>query len=363
MTSSKRAILWDPYLDVLGGGEQYCLFAMRALERQGYDITIAWPTSLESEIQKKFDIPFKHIHWDHEIFAPSTSALARAHALAKFDVLLTITNGSYFFSPAKHNLLYAMVPRPAIYPHKIIDRIKTNNWQIIANSLFTKSQLKKHGFQTKVHYPMISPDFLKRVAPGGKTQKKSLILSVGRFFGQLHTKQHSLIIDTFNRLQRLEQFRSMKLVIAGGLKDEDREYFETVKELAAKNKNIKLIPNIPYHDLVDLYKQARYFWHFTGYGIDEQVHPQQVEHLGITPLEAMAAGCVVCAVGRGGPVEIIKPNETGILFETANELIVHMQMLNADKQLTSQIAQNAQTYVRKEFSQDTFTQNLMALIT
>ncbi len=358
----KKAILWDPYLDVMGGGEQYCLWAMYVLQQHGYDITIAWPKPLELEIGEKFHIPFGSIRWDHTLFSSATNPIKRAQILASYDVLLTITNGSYYFSGAKHNLLYAMVPRPDMYPKKLLDKIKTNGWHIIANSRFTKECLTRWGYKSTVHYPMLAPEFLSFSQHHHAKKHGSLILCVGRFFGQLHTKQHGVIIEAFNELQRLSEFKNYTLIMAGGLKDEDAEYFATIHELSSTNPNIILMPNVSHETLLDLYHRAQFFWHFTGYGINENIHPEAVEHLGITPLEAMASGCVVCCVNKGGPTEIIEHNQSGILFDTTKELITHMQALQSDPQLQSTIQQNAQHKVHSEFSQDTFANNLLSII-
>ena len=42
----------------------------------------------------------------------------------------------------------------------------------------------------------------------------------------------------------------------------------------------------------------------------------RVEHFGISVVEAMAAGAVPLAVGKGGVGEIITPGENGILWDT-----------------------------------------------
>lgn len=355
-STPKRVLLYDPYLDVLGGGEQHMLFVLKALEERGYAVTIAHSDpSIKRAIEHKFGIRFQSVEWNDTLFRPGAmNALDRAKALAAYDLLLTITDGSYFLSFAKHTVLYAMVPQRTLYPHRLTDRIKTYNWRIIANSRFTQSWLAQWGYQSTVHYPCISPSALTLYDP---SKKQPLILSVGRFFSQLHTKKHKELIAAFKKLKSQPAFASHKLVLAGGLKQEDRAYFEELETLCAGDTSIQLMPNCSFTVLQELYTKARYFWHFTGLGVDETTHPEQVEHLGITPLEAMAAGCITCCVDAGGPHEIITNGTDGFLFRTEDELL---QLMSSHTQIQSlqNMAQAAHTRVQNTFSYDAFTKRL-----
>src|SRR5690606_2667462 len=89
--------------------------------------------------------------------------------------------------------------------------------------------------------------------------------------------------------------------------------------------NIHFHTNISYSEILAWYKRAEYYWHFAGYDIDQEEHPERTEHLGITPLEAMASGCLTFAYRAGGPSEIIQDNETGFLFRTQEELFEKMK--------------------------------------
>lgn len=355
-SSPKRVLLYDPYLDVLGGGEQHMLFVLKALEDRGYQITIAHPDpSINRAIEHKFGIRFQSVEWNDTLFRPGQmNAIDRARALGAYDLVLTITDGSYFLSFAKHTVLYAMVPQPALYPHKLADRIKTYNWQIIANSRFTQSWLAKWGHTSTVHYPCVAPSALTLYDPA---KKQPLILSVGRFFSQLHSKKHKELIAAFLRLKSQPVFASYKLVLAGGLKQEDQAYFEELEALCAGDTSIQLMPNCSFTVLQELYTKARYFWHFTGLGVDEAAHPEQVEHLGITPLEAMAAGCITCCVDAGGPHEIITSGTDGFLFHTEDELIERMNTYTDPQSLTT-MAEAAHARIQDTFSYDAFTKRI-----
>jgi glycosyltransferase involved in cell wall biosynthesis len=73
-------------------------------------------------------------------------------------------------------------------------------------------------------------------------------------------------------------------------------------------------------DLHALYRRASVFWHATGYGTDEQAHPEAMEHFGIVTVEAMSAGCVPVVIARGGQPEIVQHGVSGFLWSTLDEL-------------------------------------------
>ena len=81
-----------------------------------------------------------------------------------------------------------------------------------------------------------------------------------------------------------------------------------------------LHPNVEYGKLRQLYSQATLYWHATGYGENEAHHPERFEHFGITPVEAMAAGCVPIVLGKGGLPEIVEHDKSGFLWNTLDEL-------------------------------------------
>lgn len=356
MKSKKpKAALYDPYLDTLGGGEQYVLSVMKALEDEGYDVTIFWKEDLEQKIKDKFGLSFRNLHTDTSGFHGNKTPLARWWHLGNYDLFFYITDGSYFFSGAKKNFLYAMVPRRDLYSVGGMNSLKLSGWNIIANSHFTASHLKSWGIRSTVHYPYLQDSLL--YAPYVKKQK--IILNVGRFFNHLHKKNHGEAIYTFNRLQESPTFKDYRLILAGGLRPEDRDYFDEIKKVAKKNKNIELRPNVSHDELISLYEHSMFYWHFTGIGVNEREHPEQVEHLGITPIEAMAAGAVVYCYAAGGPRELIKQGKNGFLFSSEDELISMMNKIKPEQ--INNISDYARSYAKAHFSYPVFKAGLKTI--
>jgi glycosyltransferase involved in cell wall biosynthesis len=112
------------------------------------------------------------------------------------------------------------------------------------------------------------------------------------YFGQLaDNKRVDIAIEACIALGR-------KLVVAGG---------GAVQRYQKKYKhhgNIQFLGRIDDESIKKLYSGARALL-FPG-----------VEDMGLVPIEANAAGCPVIAYRKGGVLDTIKENETGIFFDT-----------------------------------------------
>lgn len=358
----KKAALYDPYLDILGGGEKHILSIIKVLEEEGYEINIFWDEDLTWKIKQKFSPQFiNKVKWLPNVFKKRGNLIERFFVLRNLDLFFYVSDGSYFFSPAKKNFVFSMVPKRDLYPNSFLDRLKTLNFRFIANSRFTSSWLKKWGIENDYIYPYIEDKFLQLDLK--KLKKEKIVLSVGRFFPHLHTKHHKIIISLFKKISRSHQnFKDFKLILAGGVKNEDREYFNQLKILTKDDPSIILKPNIDFDELYQLYKQSMFYWHFTGFGIDEEKHPEQVEHLGIASLEAMASGCIVFCYRAGGPKELIKDGKNGFLFSNEEELIKKMYSVVESSTLHRRIISNAQKYVSESFNYQAFKKKVKEVL-
>ena len=346
---TKKIALYNPYLDTLGGGEKYIFSILEVFAEQGYEITIFWDKNLTKEIKKYFSFSFiNKIKWFPNIFKNS-NALKTLQTLKKYDYFFYVTDGSYFFSSAKKNFIYAMVPDKKLYSRNLINQLKLTNYQFITHSIFTKKWLDKFGIVSKVIMPYLDNKLINQKIDFSKKEK--IILSVGRFFSHLHSKKQDLIIKAFKNLKNVsKKFSDYQLVLAGGLKNEDQEYFDGLKKLARNDFSIVFKPNIKLYELYKLYELSIYFWHFAGLGVDEEKNPELVEHFGITPLEAMASGCLTFCYSAGGPKELIANNKNGFLFSDADELIEKMIKVDSDEVLKKEVRNNGQQFVKENFS-------------
>jgi glycosyltransferase involved in cell wall biosynthesis len=89
------------------------------------------------------------------------------------------------------------------------------------------------------------------------------------------------------------------------------------------------------------------------------IFPTNKEDFGVTPIEAMAAGTPVIAYKKGGPLDYIIPNKTGIFFDrmNLNSLVAALESFNPARFKANEIAEFADG-----FSELKFKQNLKNLI-
>jgi glycosyltransferase involved in cell wall biosynthesis len=362
--SQGKVALYNPYLDVLGGGEKHILSIIKVFDEENYQPYIFWDKDLGQPIEKNFSLQFiNKLKFLPNIFKKKglgLPLLKKLLTLKKFDYFFYVTDGSYFFSLAKKNYIFAMVPDKKLYPTSFIDKIKTKNYHFLANSLFTQKRLKTWGINADLIYPYVDQKLLDFK---NNTLKEKIILSVGRFFGHLHSKRQDIIIKLFKKIkQENPMFKDFKLILAGGLKKEDNQYFLKLKKIAGNDQSIIFKPNISLDELYKLYGLATYFWHFAGYGVDELKNPDQVEHFGLSPLEAMAAGCLTFCYRAGGPKETIADGKTGFLFSDEKELLKKMVAINIQENQQKLIRKNAQKYIQDNFSYEVFKKRVKQLI-
>ena len=348
----KKVGVYDPYLDTLGGGEKYILSIMDVFAELGYEIDIFWDQDLKNEINERFTLQcintLKFINKKN------------LKNLWSYDYFFYVTDGSYFFSPARKNFVYAMIPDKKLYSLSLINRLKLINYQFITHSLFTQKWLKKFGIKSTVIMPYLDNKLIKQDTNSFKKEK--IILSVGRFFSHLHSKRQDLMIKTFKDLKtKSKEFKEYKLILAGGLMKEDQKYFNQLKSLAKNDSSIIFETNVSLDKLDKLYKLATYFWHFAGYGVDEEKNPESVEHFGITPLEAMASGCLTFCYSAGGPKELIIDGENGFLFLNTDELIDKIIKINSNEILKEKVINNGKQFVKENFSYEVFRSKVTEL--
>src|SRR3989344_9204611 len=337
MKKGLKAALYDPYLDTLGGGEKHILSILKVLEDEGYHINVFWDKNLQPQIENRFRLQFvNQIKFLPNIFRNSSSHLQKLMILKEFDMFFYVTDGSYFFSSAKKNFVFCMVPGKNLYHMSLLNKLKTFNYGFIVNSFFTKNWLKKWGIESTVIYPYLNKDFIDLKI--NSLKKEDIILSTGRFYSHLHSRKQSILINLFNKLKHLNLlFKNFKLIIAGGLKEEDKSYFSKLESEVKKNPTVTLISNVRYNELLNLYRKSLIYIHVTGFGVDENKNPEQVEHLGIAPLEAMASGCLTFCYNAGGLKEIVSDGSTGFLFNSQEELMAKLSSILSNTTLQSQI--------------------------
>jgi glycosyltransferase involved in cell wall biosynthesis len=183
-----------------------------------------------------------------------------------------------------------------------------NSDLILTNSMATRNRIEELGISRPIHVIHMGVE-LNRFAkapmrPAAASEAKT-VLFVGRL---RHTKGISVLVRAMNRISK-EVDCKLQVVGEGPIQEELVEY-------AAANglrNRVEFKGAVPKHLLPELYSNADLFVlpSFTG-------PTGETEGLGVSVLEAMAAGKTVVAGNSGGIPDLIQHNVNGVLTDTQN---------------------------------------------
>ncbi len=338
----KNALLISPYLDVLGGGERHVLSIIKVFGESGLSTDIVWndPKILDA-VESQFSLTMENV-----TIVPSKNT-GKA-----YDICIYVTDGSYFTGPAQENYVFSMYPDEKLYSMNVLNTFKLRNWNFFANGEFTADKVQQ-WIKKPIHviHPYIAEEYFNNA------KKEKIILSVGRFFQHLHSKRQDVLVESFLQLKKADnKYKNYVLVLAGGVKKEDEDYFEKIKKRASVDSSVILKPNTTDKELKEYYAKAELYWHAAGYRLDEDAHADGVEHLGMTPIEAMASGCVVFCFNNGGPKRYITQGHNGFLYSSIEDLLAQTSKLNEGKK--TEVSVHARRFAHDHFSKEIFNKEV-----
>ncbi|MBO0727851.1 MAG: glycosyltransferase family 4 protein [Acidimicrobiaceae bacterium] len=194
-------------------------------------------------------------------------------------------------------------------------------------------------------------------------RKQNIILSVGRFFAGGHSKRHDVMVRAFREMYDAGH-TDWELHLVGSVqmdKSDDCEYFAEVVSLTS-GYPIRLHVDVPGEQVEDLYRRASIYWHAAGYGVDEERHPSQLEHFGMTTAEAMGHGVTPVAIARGGQPEVVQDGVNGYLWRTTDELKGRTIELMQSHELRRRLGDEARRSVAR-FSRQRFKEKMIEALT
>ena len=388
-----RAALYDPYLDTLGGGERYSLSVVESLLKLGYDVDIFWsgdpeiipkaisrfnlnigtanivpdifqehPHQIEcvetqENIAKLISRPAPHKNYLHKL----TSLINKFKITRQYNIFFYLSDWSLPFLFSQKNFLHVQVPfvKPISIPESLLNYLKLlliN--RVICNSKFTLGfALPKFGKKCAVLYPPVDVLQFDPQQP-----KENTILSVGRFDNLLNSKKQEVLIECFSKVFKQNKASDWKLVLAGGsVQDPSQNSYLIYLQSLAKDLPVEFIVNPDFELIKQTYQRSKIYWHAAGYDIDEKTHPENTEHFGIAPVEAMASGSVPIVVNKGGLAEILTDSHSGYLWDTKEDLISKTQLLIGSNS-TLQKMSLAAVEMSQHFSKESFDNSFTAII-
>lgn len=156
---------------------------------------------------------------------------------------------------------------------------------MIANSTHTQSMIKRYYKRDSVViHPPVETDRFKVL---GKPPLRHGFVAAGR---QTPYKRIDLAVQACNEL-------GVPLVVIGNGPEHKK-----LEKMA--NRNVTFLTKVNDNDIVSHFQTALGF-----------IFPTNVEDFGVVAVEAMAAGTPVIAYGKGGPLDYVVPDKTGLLYE------------------------------------------------
>jgi glycosyltransferase involved in cell wall biosynthesis len=369
-----KICLYSPYIPKhYGGGELYLLQVAQSL-LQDHEVFLAIP---ETEFVPNVSIPSqgkKIIHSYESFFGVSIKKLEiiptpigtqaswwkRWLWTKQWDVFYYVTDGSVFPSFARNSIMHVQVPL-LLDKRPLWERFKISFWSVVnTNSHFTKSVISKE-WPIKVdcvHSPYI--ELPKKVTNFKIEKKEKIILHVGRFFQQLHSKRQDAIVEAFHRLvvDHPQAMKGWKLVLVGGI--EDKAYAESIHAMA-KDLPVEFYHDVSRDEILSWIQKASIYWHATGYGLDVKKHPEKVEHFGMSTIEAMAGGCVPIVIKAGGQIEILGEELNELLWTKQEQWIAQTLRVIKNDTLRLDLAQTAKKRAAT-FSRTNFEKQLQLML-
>ncbi|MFZ2153306.1 MAG: glycosyltransferase [Microgenomates group bacterium] len=230
--------------------------------------------------------------------------------------------------------------------------------KIFATSVYTQQWIQKYWhIKSSLLYPPV-PLLVSRHNP-----KKKQICSIGRFTTLGNNKKHEVMIQAFKQLIDAGLL-GWELHLAGGLGNEptSQQYAQNLQHQIGSYP-IFLHFSPPRSFIKQMLSESTIYWHAAGFGLDRDKYPEQFEHFGITPLEAISAGCVPVVFAGGGLTEVV--TSIGLdpklhTFHTIPELVSHTKKIIKDR---TTLPPNIHKLISSKFSINTFYKNLIKLVT
>ena len=355
----KIALVYDR-VNKWGGAEQI-LLALHEIfpDAPLYTSVLDLKNALWSKVFKKVETSFlQKFPWArsrHEYLATFMPIVFEAFDFSDFDLVISVTSeagkGILVKPPTKHISMvltptrylwsgydiYFRNPILKFFSKPFINYLK--KWDVIASQRPDKlvaisEEVQKRIYKyykrsSKIIYPPVDLNKLASLKESN-VSKKNYYLLVSRL---VPYKKVELAIEAFNKLGK-------KLIIVGGGNSEKK-----LKKIA--KKNIIFLGIVESKNLAILYQEAKAL-----------IMPQE-EDFGIVSIESQFFNTPVIAYKKGGSLETVINNKTGIFFQkqTVDSLMSAVKEFEKHKFLEKDLLINS-----RKFSKEVFNKKILSII-
>lgn len=310
----KIAVYSISYDESGGGGITYLVQIAKILFEANQDVCLFFNKTVNLEkIKRRYstnEIILKHISYNK--IPVLGQIIFASKELFNYDVVIQQSLYAPRITFVKKSFILCDFPFGRI--NSLSEKIRLNSWNnFITNSFFTKKWINYYWKKNaSVVYPPIPTQNLIITKPRNEIN----IVSIGRFNKGSRSKRQDIICDVFKKIANKSSIQ-LNLHLIGYAQD---KYF--VNDLKSKVKKHPIF----FHENCTVFKRnqllntSHIFISATGFNIDEAIEPNNLEHYGISVVEAMSFGCVPIVIGKGGHLETVDHNINGFHWNTFDEL-------------------------------------------
>jgi glycosyltransferase involved in cell wall biosynthesis len=276
--------------------------------------------------------------------------LLAEHKKNSFDVVISVSHCAaknivppegvkhvcYCLTPARYlwdqfdryvqNPIKKVMIRPIRKTLQQLDRVSSVDHWIGISKFIAGRIYSAYSARADIIYPAVD-----MVMGSSNLKKQDFYLVVNEFVPYKNTDK---IIEAFNEL-------GFPLIVVG--KGPQESYLRSIA-----SSNVKFYSNLPRADLESLYLAARAF-----------VFAAE-EDFGMTPVEAQSAGTPVIALSRGGALETVEENQSGLFFNELTSESIKSAVLKFSKNSTDYSAQTCRNSARR-FQKNVFNSQFLEL--
>ena len=357
-----------------GGAEVYGLYLAKALSSE-HEVLIITSKPKQSSysvktVYKKYGISDLNTYYFNRHFEGRSHSLLREfaeemalnssvkHMNKKIKPDLFINGNQYklICTGCNKSICISHFP-PKKYNKSILKRLDykySESYSLfVSNSEFGKYHLKRmYGKDAIVLYP---PVVFPSIDTNILKKKERIILAVDRF---VPDKKILEMIKAYKALPESDR-DSYKLVIVGNKDIKEEEYYASViKEI--KGFSIEIYHDVSFEELLDWYRRAMIFWHAKGYQVSED-DPENMEHFGMTTVEAMMNGCIPVVINKAGQKEIMRYGLNSLTWDELDQLVdITKRLINEEDRIKE--LQPVVIEVAKKFSYQVFEKHIKEIV-
>lgn len=346
------ADLYSPYVITPGGGEKYLLSMASVLHDRGFRVRLTLP-----EVYSKLRL--EKISRELNIQNPICECLKYGSSSTTPDIFISM--GNEVVPPVE-----AIAPKSIYhcqFPHQatleLLEKKKrlSNYQMVIVNSTFTSDWFKATTAGEKISSPIVKvlnpPVSLSSELLSNKSDEFSIV-SVGRFFESGHSKRQDLLIEAFKQVASAYPQAKLKLLGSSTHSPADMDFLSRLFVLA-HGLNVEVVVDASRQEIEESLARADVYWHGAGLNINHYLHPENLEHFGISVVEAMSFGATPFVFHKGGPAATVRRNIDGFHYKSIDELAEKTKeffKLEDEKKLLLKISakEQANKFSDQEFS-------------